>query len=456
MELLFDIARPPLFFNDVSKAIVYTTEEVPKWLKHNILRRLEQLGVDHACVDDLSKIDRRRAAIGDYCENVILIRKKGLDAQTLARAKEIRPERLIWILTENLAVNMVEFRKREVTVDGDRLPFTHLMPVEELKLLHYLGKHVSAPGVILEIGPHYGGSTVTLALGNRKNSSPAQIFTVDCLMHASFHRYMQEYGLEEEVSWFEMPSQELARSWASVSESHGGPAIRLLWVDGDHLYPGIKNDLVTFLPYVAEGGCVVLHDYVTAFPGVIQAAWEELYNNDAFEDFTVFRQMLFARKKGGSRVSGAKRLIQTSRPPNAPDIALKWLARHPLLQHKKIALFGGGRHTESLLNLAYEHYSEFAKTICCLIDDSDACCCSGRFPAPVRSLDSAINSEPDYIVISSYDHEPAILDQLQAKKRIRDKLVGIYTNDQFHRFLADQSSVKTLYSEEDFPALAVQ
>lgn len=70
-----------------------------------------------------------------------------------------------------------------------------------------------------------------------------------------------------------------------------GQAIDLLIVDGDHTLPGVTRDLDAWLPHMAKGGIVFLHDYdatgtqfesVEQYPGVWLAVNEILESNTGY------------------------------------------------------------------------------------------------------------------------------------------------------------------------------
>ncbi len=51
-------------------------------------------------------------------------------------------------------------------------------------------------------------------------------------------------------------------------------SLSLLYIDADHSYQGVMNDLVTWVPKVVKGGVVALHDYENENYGVKEAVQE--------------------------------------------------------------------------------------------------------------------------------------------------------------------------------------
>jgi hypothetical protein len=58
--------------------------------------------------------------------------------------------------------------------------------------------------------------------------------------------------------------------------------IRLLWIDGDHTYAGVKEDFQRFSPFVSSGGIVALHDALHGYEGPIRVFVEEILRSDGF------------------------------------------------------------------------------------------------------------------------------------------------------------------------------
>ncbi len=101
-------------------------------------------------------------------------------------------------------------------------------------------------GVLLEIGRKHGGSTVLMAsaLNNGK------IYSIDIKMHASALDHIKPF--KNKINLITGDSKQI--SWDTQ--------VDLVFIDGDHSYRGVKNDVTKFTPYVKEGGYVIFHDVV--------------------------------------------------------------------------------------------------------------------------------------------------------------------------------------------------
>ena len=64
-----------------------------------------------------------------------------------------------------------------------------------------------------------------------------------------------------------MPSAEAARTWTKP--------LALAFIDGDHDYEAVKQDLALWTPFITVGGVVLLHDiFFPRFHGVTRAVFE--------------------------------------------------------------------------------------------------------------------------------------------------------------------------------------
>jgi predicted O-methyltransferase YrrM len=67
-------------------------------------------------------------------------------------------------------------------------------------------------------------------------------------------------------------------SFEAVDDIENG-SCDLVFIDGNHSYQCVKDDIHWYLPKVKQGGILCGHDFHPRFPGVIQAV-EEAFGND--------------------------------------------------------------------------------------------------------------------------------------------------------------------------------
>jgi predicted O-methyltransferase YrrM len=153
-----------------------------------------------------------------------------------------------------------------------------LSPVEGY-LLYRLARDGEGHGAIVEIGSWMGRSTAWLAAGS-KAAGREQVHAVDVFdggptlknldvirnEGTTYHRFTENL---ESVGLFDRVEPIVAESSAAAQHWTKG-AIRLLFIDGDHRYPAVRQDLDLWSPHVAVGGLVVLDDATESYPGVLQ------------------------------------------------------------------------------------------------------------------------------------------------------------------------------------------
>ena len=165
-----------------------------------------------------------------------------------------------------------EMEKRLAGVHGQILAAEGLLLAE-------LAAQVPNTQVIVELGAYKGKSSCYLAAG-AKAGCGALVYSVD---------------LWEKSPWPEYASPEIPQNWrdnighlglvgqaipinADSAEAAGliGHKIGLLFVDADHNYDGVCQDIATWAPRVDPNGVLVFHDANAELWGVARAIREKL------------------------------------------------------------------------------------------------------------------------------------------------------------------------------------
>lgn len=142
----------------------------------------------------------------------------------------------------------------------------------DIHFLALVAAHPCSRGEILEIGAYRGKSSVVLAKASAL-ANQAQIISCDPLCcdvpanHPTAIAVRQEFddnlarkNVTDRVEFHQTFSQELAKTWSRP--------IRMLWIDGDHRYLGVRQDLVDFRPFLQDGAILVMHDVLNDCDGV--------------------------------------------------------------------------------------------------------------------------------------------------------------------------------------------
>lgn len=161
---------------------------------------------------------------------------------------------------------------------------------EEGEALYELGRRCSGRGVIVEIGSWKGKSTICLGLGSRAGNG-VRIFAVD--PHADY-RFGDFTANIERAGIADLVTPVAALSQPAADDFH--EPIELLFVDGSHEEPLVREDFDKWVPKVLDGGWVAFHD-TTWTAGPRRVVGERIYRSRRFADVRfVVGSLTLARK----------------------------------------------------------------------------------------------------------------------------------------------------------------
>lgn len=127
------------------------------------------------------------------------------------------------------------------------------MSIAEVKALKVLVKYLPPNPAIIQIGAERGCSTLAML----ETRPDAFIFSIDIGEQPKEHQNLERAGLElKRVVRGLGRSQNIGRFWPL------GWAADLVYIDGDHRYAGVADDIRVWLPNVASGGILAFHDYI--------------------------------------------------------------------------------------------------------------------------------------------------------------------------------------------------
>jgi hypothetical protein len=147
-----------------------------------------------------------------------------------------------------------------------------MMPPDELIRIVELAYAGDADGDTVELGSWVGLTTCYLAAACQARGR-GEVFTVDTFVGtkeggqtypssskyggstlAAFEHNVAASGLGHRIHVYVGRTTEMAKR-------HAGRPIRLLFIDADHSYAGVKADFDTWSPLVMAGGLIIFHDY---------------------------------------------------------------------------------------------------------------------------------------------------------------------------------------------------
>lgn len=146
------------------------------------------------------------------------------------------------------------------------------------------------PKTVVEIGTANGG---TLFMSSRLATDEATIISIDLpggRFGGGFPEWKVPYYMafarkEQRMELLRGNSQDPA-IFAQVKKALNGQAIDHLFIDGDHIYEGVKADYERYGPLVRPGGKIVFHD-VVPHRGACQVDvfWRELREKVAYCEY---------------------------------------------------------------------------------------------------------------------------------------------------------------------------
>lgn len=198
---------------------------------------------------------------------------------------------------------------KPIAFDGSFDPHCHLLDAENIvdlerlaqislsipgmvtprsgQILYSLCAFQEAIGDVVEIGSWQGRSTSFLARAV-SDSANGRFFAIDHFkgnvgkeasyvvgeqdlsdLKYNFLSNMKSLNLDSSVNLLDMTTVEAAREFRREQ-------IRFLFVDGNHTYECVTQDIKLFFPLLSPSAIIVFDDFSNAFPGLLKAVGEML------------------------------------------------------------------------------------------------------------------------------------------------------------------------------------
>ena len=152
-------------------------------------------------------------------------------------------------------------------------PGDGMMPPEQLLTVYKLATSWPVDGDIVELGAWTGLTTSYLGAACRVRGK-GDVYAVDTFSgtkeenseYASLQRFggstLEAFDERIEQAGLGHDVHRLVGLTTDVAEHYPGRRIRLLLIDADHSYEGVRDDYKRWFRHVAPGGLIVFHDYL--------------------------------------------------------------------------------------------------------------------------------------------------------------------------------------------------
>ncbi len=171
-------------------------------------------------------------------------------------------------LDAHVAAGLMRLWQRMHWSSGDGM-----MPADQLLAIYRLAATWPGRGDIVELGSWVGLTTSYLATACAVRGE-GHVWAVDTFVGTkeggeaypsierfggstldAFRQQLTQAGVSRQVSTMVGYTTEMAGKY------EGNP-IRVLFIDADHSYDGVRSDFETWWPHVAPGGLIIFHDYL--------------------------------------------------------------------------------------------------------------------------------------------------------------------------------------------------
>jgi Flp pilus assembly protein TadD len=137
------------------------------------------------------------------------------------------------------------------------------MSVNERFQLYYTLRQLlperSSPLRFVEIGSFAGSSLFLTCQALKRMAPQLQGFAVEPGGHPQFYEVLKHF--QDDVTHLQMFSHQAAPQLKQIFEQDGNfPPF--MFIDGDHSYEGVRQDILNYFPLLAPGGIMLFHDYL--------------------------------------------------------------------------------------------------------------------------------------------------------------------------------------------------
>lgn len=152
----------------------------------------------------------------------------------------------------------------------------------------------AVPTHFVEVGGWLGRSAAYMAveiINSRKDVKFDVVDIWDTSKHEDYVEIIKKYGCDpydqflknmKDVLHLVKPVRMLS---LDAAKTYADESLDFVYIDADHTYEALKEDIAAWLPKVKQGGVLGGHDYSYVFPGVIEAV-NEIFKNPNTEEIS--------------------------------------------------------------------------------------------------------------------------------------------------------------------------
>lgn len=178
---------------------------------------------------------------------------------------------------------------------------TTLLYPDEVDKLYNLARGLEKNATIVEIGAYKGGSSIILALGLKESGdSSSKLYSIDPDFHPEFYINIESYEVKDIIVPLHMESGRAVEEWPDKFPYQKSKGIDLLFIDGNHVYDNVCQDILLWGKFLKPGSIIAIHDYAARkqefYFDVVKATYELLAMRDGFEIIELVESLLIAKK----------------------------------------------------------------------------------------------------------------------------------------------------------------
>lgn len=171
----------------------------------------------------------------------------------------------------------------------------------ESKFLYDTAKYGAGTGEIVEIGSFQGRSTLFLANGT-KSVKREMVFAIDPhlggnILASEFSPPTYEQLLKNLKYAGVLDYVKVIKKYSWKARKLWKKKIRLLFIDGNHEFSAVNQDVKDWEPLVCENGIIAFHDALNPDPGPSKSAYLMLKNSKNFSHAGFIESIFYVQKK---------------------------------------------------------------------------------------------------------------------------------------------------------------